>query len=142
MRNSTTNEKRSEHTRTTVMLIAVVLCFVISEFPQGVLVVVASIKTNIFNDVYAYLADFLDDVVLLNSSVNFILYTAMSNKFRETFYAELIKPLVKRTKLDALKQRRANKGPPVTVYEEAYEAYEEAEGRAAQVLMSTHDTGE
>lgn len=41
-----------EHTRTTRMLVAVVLCFVAVELPQGVLALLSGIDNNFFHYVY------------------------------------------------------------------------------------------
>ncbi len=78
------SERASEHNRTTAMLVAVVLCFVIAELPQGILAFLSGVDTNIFMSVYVPLGDVWDIIVLLNSSVNFILYF-MSRQFRKTF---------------------------------------------------------
>ncbi|KAK3593005.1 hypothetical protein CHS0354_005353 [Potamilus streckersoni] len=74
-----------EHNRTTWMLIAVVLFFVITEFPQGILVMISGLDERFFQDVYSNLGDIMDLLVLLNSAVNFILYCIMSQQFRDTF---------------------------------------------------------
>jgi hypothetical protein len=75
----------SEHNRTTIMLITVVLFFVITEFPQGILAMISGIDDKFFTDVYSNLGDVMDLLVLLNSAVNFVLYCIMSQQFRDTF---------------------------------------------------------
>lgn len=77
------------------MLIAVVLTFVVVELPQGLVLFICSINSWYFDHVYRYLGDVIDVAVLLNSSVNFILYATMSRKFRKTFYEKLIHPVMK-----------------------------------------------
>jgi hypothetical protein len=79
------SERTSEHNRTTAMLVAVVLCFVVTELPQGILAFLSGVDTNIFYNVYVPLGDIFDITVLINSSVNFILYCIMSRQFRKTF---------------------------------------------------------
>ena len=79
------SERTSEHNRTTVMLVAIVVCFVITELPQGVLSFLGGINSDIFNEIYVPLGDVFDIFVLINSSVNFILYCIMSKQFRGTF---------------------------------------------------------
>ena len=74
-----------EHNRTTYMLLCVVILFVITEFPQGVLAMIAGLNDNFFEEVYANLGDLMDLLVLINSAVNFILYCGMSQQFRDTF---------------------------------------------------------
>lgn len=75
----------SEHARTTAMLVAVVLCFVATELPQGVLAFLSGIDDRFFHEVYVPLGDVFDVVVLINSAVNFVLYCTMSRQFRQTF---------------------------------------------------------
>jgi len=87
------SEKAGEYNRTTSMLVAVVLCFVVTELPQGVLAFLSGIDKTIFDSVYTQLGDVWDIVVLINSSVNFLLYCAMSRLFRGTFWELFIAPL-------------------------------------------------
>ena len=79
------SERASEHNRTTAMLVAVVLCFVIAELPQGMLAFLSGVDSDIFMNVYVPLGDIWDIIVLINSAVNFILYCIMSRQFRKTF---------------------------------------------------------
>ncbi|KAK3094800.1 hypothetical protein FSP39_006374 [Pinctada imbricata] len=74
-----------EHNRTTGMLLAVVVLFLITELPQGILTLLMTINPLIENDVYNPLGDMLDIVALCNNGVNFILYCSMSKQFRDTF---------------------------------------------------------
>jgi len=90
------SEKAGEYNRTTSMLVAVVLCFVVTVLPQGVLAFLSGIDTNIFDSVYTPLGDVWDMVVLVNSLVNFPLYCAMSRLFRSTFRDLFIAPLCRR----------------------------------------------
>jgi len=68
-----------EHVRTTAMLVAVVLCFVVVELPQGLLAFLSGIDRRIFDDVYVPLGDVWDAAVIVNSAVNFILYCTMKS---------------------------------------------------------------
>ncbi|KAK2161310.1 hypothetical protein LSH36_119g12008 [Paralvinella palmiformis] len=79
------SERTSEHNRTTAMLVAVVLCFVIAELPQGILAFLSGVDNDIFYNVYIPLGDVWDILVLVNSAVNFVLYCIMSRQFRSTF---------------------------------------------------------
>ena len=78
-------ERDSEHNRTTAMLVAVVLFFVATELPQGVITLLSGIDERIFEGVYVPLGDVWDILVLVNSAVNFVLYCTMSRQYRETF---------------------------------------------------------
>lgn len=83
---SGTNSIRlSEHSRTTKMLLAVIILFLVTELPQGILIVCSACIDNFFDKVYIPLGDVMDIVALVNNAVNFILYCSMSTKFRETF---------------------------------------------------------
>lgn len=79
------SDRDGEHARTTAMLVAVVLCFVAAELPQGVLAFLSGVDSRIFDDVYVPLGDVFDVVVLVNSALNFVLYCTMSRQFRQTF---------------------------------------------------------
>lgn len=80
------SDRTREHNRTTAMLVTVVLFFVLSELPQGVLALLSGMDDAIFHSVYVPLGDVWDIIVLVNSAVNFILYCIMSRQFRQTFY--------------------------------------------------------
>nr|CDS35233.1 Peptide G protein-coupled receptor [Hymenolepis microstoma]CUU98277.1 Peptide G protein-coupled receptor [Hymenolepis microstoma] len=89
-------ESRGNH-RTTVMLVAVVVSFVITEAPQGVLITVTAIADECFMyKVYAPIGDLIDILVLLNASTNFILYCAMSAQFRKSFQELIMEDLIYR----------------------------------------------
>ncbi|XP_076085148.1 G-protein coupled receptor dmsr-1-like isoform X3 [Mytilus galloprovincialis] len=75
----------TEHSRTTKMLVSVILLFLVTELPQGVLIVCSATVKDFFDTVYLPLGDVMDIVALINNAVNFILYCTMSTKFRETF---------------------------------------------------------
>ena len=75
----------TEHSRTTKMLLAVIVLFLVTEFPQGILIVCSACVNGFFESVYIPLGDIMDIVALVNNSVNFILYCSMSIKFRQTF---------------------------------------------------------
>jgi len=50
-------------------------------------------QPHIFHNVYTPLGDVWDILVLINSSVNFLLYCTMSRLFRGTFWALFVAPL-------------------------------------------------
>ena len=78
-------EKHFEHLRTTGMLLAVVILFLITELPQGVLTLLMIFYYELANELYNPLGDILDIVALLNNGINFLLYCSMSKQFRDTF---------------------------------------------------------
>ncbi|KAA0196006.1 putative neuropeptide F receptor [Fasciolopsis buskii] len=80
------SKKTRQSQRATIMLIVVVVSFVITEAPQGVFNTLVAVKGECFQTtIYVPLGDVLDLAVLLNSSINFILYCTMSQMFRANF---------------------------------------------------------
>jgi len=78
------SDRAGERNRTTAMLVAVVLCFVVTEFPQGMLALLSGFYEQLFYAVYAPLGDVWDILVLINSAINFVVYCTMNRRFRYT----------------------------------------------------------
>ncbi|XP_075163183.1 G-protein coupled receptor dmsr-1-like [Haematobia irritans] len=79
-------DKAKQTDRTTQMLLAVLLLFLITELPQGIMGLLNTILGEaFFMQCYLKLSDLMDILALLNSSINFILYCSMSRQFRQTF---------------------------------------------------------
>ncbi|RZF42710.1 hypothetical protein LSTR_LSTR001505 [Laodelphax striatellus] len=79
-------DKERQTDRTTRMLLAVLLLFLITEFPQGILGLLSAVlNKQFFNECYISLGEVMDILALFNSAINFILYCAMSRQFRTTF---------------------------------------------------------
>lgn len=79
-------EKERQTDRTTKMLLAVLLLFLLTEFPQGLLGVLSVVLgQRFFRECYIKLGEVMDILALINSAINFILYCAMSRQFRTTF---------------------------------------------------------
>ncbi|XP_057660582.1 G-protein coupled receptor dmsr-1-like [Diorhabda carinulata] len=80
-------KKDKQADRTSGMLVAVLLLFLITEFPQAILgLLSATLKSSFHSQCYIPLGDLLDILALTNSGINFILYCTMSRQFRQTFY--------------------------------------------------------
>ncbi|CAD6193889.1 unnamed protein product [Caenorhabditis auriculariae] len=81
------NKKRMPRDHTTPMLVAVLSIFLFAELPQGLLHVLNAVfsKETFYDRIYQQLGDVMDVLSLLNSAVNFIIYCAMSRKFRSVF---------------------------------------------------------
>ncbi|KAK5974364.1 hypothetical protein GCK32_012299 [Trichostrongylus colubriformis] len=81
------NKKRMPRDHTTPMLVAVLSIFLVAELPQGMLHVCNAIYSNetFYQKIYLPLGDLMDLLSLLNSAVNFLIYCAMSRKFRNVF---------------------------------------------------------
>ena len=78
-------QRNVEMSRTTIMLLIVIVLFLLTELPQGVLIMCCIFKRNFFENVYIPLGDSMDIIALMNSSINFVLYCSMSKEFRVTF---------------------------------------------------------
>lgn len=84
-------EGEGRHTdRTTIMLLAILILFLITEIPQGILVLLSGILDDDDNDAffrncYTAFNEVMDILALINGAINFILYCAMSRQFRQTF---------------------------------------------------------
>jgi hypothetical protein len=79
------SDRHHEHNRTTGMLLAVVVLFLITELPQGILNLLIIFIPELQHDVYNNIGDVLDIVALCNNAINFVLYCSMSKQFRDTF---------------------------------------------------------
>ncbi|XP_071057698.1 G-protein coupled receptor dmsr-1-like [Onthophagus taurus] len=85
-------EKELQTDRTTRMLVAVLLLFLITELPQAILGLFCILMGKDFlNQCYIPLGDVIDMLALVNSAINFILYCSMSRQFRSAF-GELFRP--------------------------------------------------
>lgn len=82
------SSKRSKRSiRTTRMLLTVVILFLITETPQGIMSLLSGLIEGFFHNVYMPLGDLLDILALINNGINFILYCTMSKQFRDTFFS-------------------------------------------------------
>ena len=73
--------REAEQSRVTTLLIIVVVVFLVSQLPQAVMNTIAPSPTDnviILNNIFNLL-------VVVNSAVNFVLYSSVSTKFRRTF---------------------------------------------------------
>lgn len=86
-RKSTKRSKADRRTdRTTKMLVAVLLLFLLTEFPQGILGLLSGVLGRcFFKRCYNLFGELMDALALLNGAINFVLYCSMSRQFRKTF---------------------------------------------------------
>ncbi|XP_044746722.1 G-protein coupled receptor dmsr-1 [Coccinella septempunctata] len=92
-------ERRAD--RTTKMLIAVLLLFLVTEFPQGIFALYIALKGEYFFLVcYQKYGAVMDILALNNGSVNFILYCYMNRMFRSTFGQLFKQRLLSKLKVD------------------------------------------
>ncbi|XP_073846179.1 G-protein coupled receptor dmsr-1 isoform X2 [Musca autumnalis] len=72
--------------RTTMLLVAVLILFLLTEFPQGILGLMSGIMEKCFFEVcYQVFGEVMDLLALINAAVDFVLYGLMSKQFRTTF---------------------------------------------------------
>ncbi|KAG8190891.1 hypothetical protein JTE90_010316 [Oedothorax gibbosus] len=84
LKGSANNDKH--HDRTTRMLLAVLLLFLFTEFPAGLLSLLSGILGSDFHQhVYMNVGEVMDALAMINSAINFIIYCSMSQQFRNTF---------------------------------------------------------
>ena len=76
--------KTYDTSKTTLMLVVVIVLFLITELPQAVLVVLSLFLRGFFEHIYIPLGDAMDIIALINNSINFVLYCSMSSQFRLT----------------------------------------------------------
>lgn len=86
-RPSTSRGSKSRRTdRTSKMLMAVLLLFLLTEFPQGIMHFLTGwYGPSFFKCYYNTWAEVWDMLALINSAINFILYCFMSKQFRTQF---------------------------------------------------------
>ncbi|XP_038211299.1 sex peptide receptor-like [Zerene cesonia] len=72
--------------RTTKMLVAVLLLFLVTELPQAILGLMSgALGRCFFKRCYDLFGELMDALALLNGAINFVLYCSMSRQFRMTF---------------------------------------------------------
>ncbi|XP_054090637.1 G-protein coupled receptor dmsr-1 [Zeugodacus cucurbitae] len=72
--------------RTTMLLVAVLILFLVTEFPQGILGLLSGVLAKCFFFVcYPPFGEMMDLLALINAAVGFVLYGLMSKQFRTTF---------------------------------------------------------
>lgn len=79
------HDNYSRTNRTTLMLLCVVILFLVTEFPQGILNLLSGILPPFYGEIYTPLGEIMDILALINNGINFILYCTMSKQFRDTF---------------------------------------------------------
>ncbi|KAF6030664.1 dmsr-8 [Bugula neritina] len=78
------SSRHQEYCRTTAMLLAVVMIFLLYELPEGVFLIYARTNRQ-FDHYYDLTRDMSEMIRIITFNGNFILYTTMSRQFRSTF---------------------------------------------------------
>jgi hypothetical protein len=88
-------QRSNDPARTTTMLLIVIVLFLLTELPQGILIMCCIFIKNFFEKTYIPLGDIMDIIALINNGINFVLYCTMSREFRLTFIDVFCSPLLK-----------------------------------------------
>lgn len=87
---------KSNHTRSTFMLVIVCSLFLLVEFPITILTLLSiSMDDNFNNNIYVPLVELMDLSILIYTSINLVLYCSMSGAFRKALY-ELLSDILYR----------------------------------------------
>ena len=78
-------QRNRNPSRTTTMLLTVIVLFLVTELPQGILILCSIFLDKFFEHIYIPLGDVMDILALINNAINFVLYCTMSQEFRRTF---------------------------------------------------------
>jgi len=78
-------KREVRQSKTTRMLLVVMILFLVTEFPQGILIVASALVPGFYTGVYLPLGDLMDFIALVNNAINFVLYCIMSQQFRSRF---------------------------------------------------------
>ncbi|CAD5210139.1 unnamed protein product [Bursaphelenchus okinawaensis] len=81
-------ERDKQYSRTTNMIIVIMVVFIVVEFPQGVLTVAQSIAQIPYQDT---LGDLFESLTLLTSCIIFGLFFAMNSRLRDDFMQTMLK---------------------------------------------------
>ncbi|XP_058059043.1 G-protein coupled receptor dmsr-1 [Anopheles bellator] len=78
--------------RTTTLLVAVLLLFLFTEFPQGILGLMSGmLEKCFFRRCYGLFGEAMDLLALINAAIGFVLYGLMSKQFRTSFKSVFFK---------------------------------------------------
>ncbi|CAO4371957.1 unnamed protein product [Caenorhabditis nigoni] len=84
--------------RTTLMLIIMLVVFLCTEMPQGLLAILSAIyPTHVHTMIYVNVGEVLDLMSLINCLTSFIVYCVMSTTYRATVKSVLCRPGNRRT---------------------------------------------
>ncbi|XP_069112217.1 G-protein coupled receptor dmsr-1-like [Argopecten irradians] len=78
-------KREVRQSKTTRMLLVVMILFLVTEFPQGILILASALVSGFYDNVYMPLGDLMDFIALVNNAINFVLYCIMSQQFRQRF---------------------------------------------------------
>ena len=84
-----TNNNSTGYNRTTIMLLAIVFLYMVTEVPIAITSFVAGLEGGeshfFYFLLYSYIGDLVDLIALLNGTLNFFVYFGFSRQYRRTF---------------------------------------------------------
>lgn len=93
-------ESEAYHERITKMILVVLLLFLVTKFPSGILTLLCGILgRQFFQHVYLNFGEIMDVLALINNAINFIIYCSMSREFRDTFALLFIPKFIRKQKV-------------------------------------------
>ena len=91
---------RRGYTRTTIMLITIVMIYVVMEIPIGIMAFLSGLEGGeshfFYFLLYSSVGDILDLTALVNGLVNFFVYFGLCHQFRMVFNSEILAKVCKR----------------------------------------------
>lgn len=97
VQNTYKNTSQSDQNKVTILLIATVLLFLICQLPSALLLIYEAIfpldnhVSDVTKDIRLGLNNIANGLTAINASVNFLIYSCFSDKFRQTFRALFLK---------------------------------------------------
>lgn len=83
-----------------MLLVAVLILFLITEFPQGILGLLSGILEKcFFAQCYNLMGEMMDLLALINAAIGFVLYGLMSKQFRTSFKSVFFKTPLSRIEM-------------------------------------------
>lgn len=95
-------KRETRQSKTTRMLLVVMILFLITELPQGILIFLSAVMKGFYQNVYVPLGDLMDFIALVNNGINFVLYCSMSQQFRSKFLEMYLRRTSSFKKIDKL----------------------------------------
>ena len=91
---------RRGYTKTTIMLIIIVMIYVVMEIPIGIMAFLSGLEGGeshfFYFLLYSSVGDILDLTALVNGLVNFFVYFGLCHQFRMVFNSEILAKVCKR----------------------------------------------
>jgi len=112
--NETNKSKQVDQTKATILLIATVLLFLVCQLPSAFLLIyeavfpMENVKNKFIVDLRLGLNNIANGLCAINASVNFLLYTCFSEKFRQTFLSVFFPKHMKKRKPNQFETTRMN----------------------------------